>query len=268
MPPALPRDFLHLPIAHRALHGPGRPENSTAAIAAAVAAGYGIEIDLQGSADGVAMVFHDDTLDRLTAEAGPVRGRAAADLAQIALNGADGGGIPTLADVLALVAGRVPLLVEIKDQSGGMGPVDEALEKAAAAALRGYGGPVAVMSFNPHSMAAMARHAPDVPRGLTTYAFPKKDAPSADADPAIEAGRKALARIVSFDDVGASFISHDWHDLARPRVAELKARGVPVLSWTIRSPEEEAVARRVADNITFEGYLPPLPATGTADDGE
>lgn len=248
-------DFLRLPVAHRALHdrAQGRPENSRAAVRAAVAAGYGIEIDLQGSADGVAMVFHDDDLDRLTGAAGPVRARSAAELGAIRLRDAEEG-IPTLAEVLAIVAGRVPLLIEIKDQSGGMGPEMGALPQATAAALAGYAGPVAVMSFNPHAVAAMARLAPDIPRGLTTYAWDDDHAPE---DPAL---RARLAAIADYDAVGASFVSHHWRDLARPRVAELKAAGAAILCWTIRAPAEEAQARRVAQNITFEGYAAPFPA--------
>ena len=262
--PDLPAAFLATPIAHRALHGPGRPENSAAAIAAAVEAGYGIEIDLQGSVDGVAIVFHDETLDRLTTESGPVRARSADALSAIALAGGDGAGIPTLAEVLALVAGQVPLLIEIKDQTKTPGGFDEALERATAEALAGYAGPVAVMSFNPRSMAAMARLAPDVPRGLTTYAFPLSDFPAAQDDPAAEARLRALAEIAAFDEVGASFISHHHRDLDRARVAELKARGVPVLCWTTRTPEEEAAARRIADNVTFEHYPAAVPATARA----
>lgn len=252
----LPADFLRLPLAHRALHdrAAGRPENSRAAIRAAVAAGYGIEIDLQGSRDGVAMVFHDDELDRLTAETGPVRARTAAELGRIRLKDAEDG-IPTLAEVLAIVAGRVPLLIEIKDQSGGMGPEMGALPAATAVALAGYAGPVAVMSFNPHAVAEMARLAPGVPRGLTTYAWPEDDHGHAPQDPA---RRAHLAAIADYDAVGACFVSHHWRDLARPRVAELKARGAAVLCWTIRSPAEEAEARRVAQNITFEGYAAPF----------
>jgi hypothetical protein len=117
---ALPPDFLPADRPSRAARRPAAPRTRRAAIAAAVAAGYGIEIDLQGSADGEAMVFHDDTLDRLTAATGPVapappptwRDRAERRRRD---------GIPTLAEVLALVAGRVPLLIEIKDQSGAMG---------------------------------------------------------------------------------------------------------------------------------------------------
>jgi glycerophosphoryl diester phosphodiesterase len=259
MRPPLPPEFLAVPLAHRGLHGPGRPENSAAAVAAAIAAGYGVEIDLQSSVEGRAMVFHDATLDRMTGATGRVRDRTAADLAALALRGGDGAGIPTLSEVLALVGGRVPLLIEIKDESGAFGPVDGALERATAAALEGYAGPVAVMSYNPHSVAAMARLAPHLPRGLVTEAFPLKDYHWARSDPEGEARIRELAAIADFDAVDASFVSHDHRDLDRPRVGELAARGVPVLTWTIRSPAEEAAARRIARNITFEGYLPPLP---------
>lgn len=251
----LPPAFLRLPIAHRALHdrAQGRPENSRAAIRAAIAAGYGIEIDLQASADGVAMVFHDDDLGRLTGATGPVRARTAAELGAIRLTDAEDG-IPTLAEVLEIVAGRVPLLIEIKDQSGEMGPGMGALPAATAAALAGHGGPVAVMSFNPHAMAAMARLAPKVPRGLVSYAWDDGHAP---ADPA---RRAHLAAIADYDAVGACFVSHHWRDLDRPRVAELRARGAAILCWTVRSPQDEAQARKVAQNITFEGYAAPFPA--------
>lgn len=258
MRPPLPPDFLRLPVAHRALHDRSRrrPENSLAAVRAAVAAGYAIEIDLQPSADGVAMVFHDETLDRLTAETGAVNARSAAALQAIPLRDADEG-IPTLAQVLAAIDGRVPLLIEIKDQSGTMGPTDGRLEAAAAAALAGYQGPVAVMSFNPSAVAHMQRLAPEIPRGLTTYAFPAEDFPP-NAGPELSAHREALAAIADFDAVEASFISHHWRDLDRPRVAEIAAQGWPVLCWTIRTPEQEAEARRIARNVTFEGYAAPF----------
>jgi glycerophosphoryl diester phosphodiesterase len=151
------------------------------------------------------MVFHDATLDRLTGEAGPLAGRTAAELSRIALR-RGGETIPTLAEVLEIVAGRAALLIEVKDQDGGLGPDVGPLERRLGEVLAGYPGPVAVMSFNPHSVAAFAGAAPGV------------------------------------------------------------ARGLPVLTWTIRSEAEEAAARRVAHNITFERYRPVLPATagGTA----
>lgn len=246
----LPEAFLHRPLAHRGLHDRARgcPENSGAAVAAAVEAGYGIEIDVQLSADDAAMVFHDSTLDRMTAERGPLAARTAAELSAIRLTGSDEP-IPTLAQVLARIAGRAPVLIEIKDQSGVMGETDGRLEAAVARALRGYGGPAAVMSFNPHSVAHMARLAPAVPRGLTTESYD----PEASA-PLDRATCDRLRAIPDYDATGSSFISHEAADLARPRVAELKAAGAVILCWTIRSPEAEAAARRVAQNITFEGY--------------
>ena len=243
--------FLQVPLAHRALHdvADGRPENSRAAIRAAMAHGYGIEIDLQMSRDGQAMVFHDYQLDRLAEAKGPVQQRSAAELGAITLKGGDEG-VPTFAEVLALVAGRVPLLVEIKDQDGALGANVGPLEEAAAEAARGYEGPLAFMSFNPESVAAMARFAPDVPRGIVTEEYDAEEWPLVRAEV-----RDRLRGIPDYDRVGACFISHHVSDLGRARVSELKASGANVLCWTVRSAEIEAEARKVADNVTFEGYL-------------
>lgn len=256
--PALPAAFLQAPIAHRALHdrAAGRPENSAAAVRAAVAAGYGIEIDIQPAADGVPMVFHDYDLARLTGREGRITDLSAAELSALPLLGGTEG-VPTLAEVLQIVAGHVPLLIEVKDQDGAMGPRVGPLERAVASALAGYAGPVAVMSFNPHSVAALAEAAPQVPRGITTWEWDPKEAEEDGV------GAEACARlrqIADYDRVGASFISHHHRDLARPRVADLKAAGAAVLCWTIRSPEDEAQARKIAQNVTFEGYAAPLPA--------
>lgn len=248
-------DFLRLPLAHRALHDVtgGRPENSRAAIRAAIAAGYGIEIDVQRSADDQAMVFHDDDLARLADATGSIHERPAAVLASLPLRGG-AEGIPTLREVLELVAGRVPLLVEIKDQDGAMGPAVGALEESVAAALAPYKGPVAVMSFNPHSVLAMARLAPGIARGLVTGSY----------DPAAwrlpEEVCDRLRDIPDYDRAGCRFISHECDDLDRPRVAALKAAGATILCWTVKSPHQEKQARKIADNITFEQYLAPFPA--------
>lgn len=249
-------DFLRLPIAHRALHdrAAGRPENSRAAVRAAVKAGYAIEIDIQPSEDGVPMVFHDYDLRRLTGVPGRVRGLSARKLGMLRLLDAEDG-IPTLAEVLAIIAGRVPLLIEIKDQDGGLGPDVGPLEQAVARDLATYAGPVAVMSFNPHSVAAFHAAAPGVAVGLTTSAYAPEDWPLIPA-----ATRDRLREIPDYDRVGACFLSHEAADLNRPRVAELKAQGAAVLCWTIRSPQAELLARRVAQNVTFEQYLSPLPA--------
>ncbi len=248
----LPAGFLSLPIAHRALHDRAkrRPENSVGAIRAAVVAGYAIEIDIQVSSDGVPMVFHDDELDRLTGYSGPVSAYTAKELNRIELRDSDDT-IPTLAQILALVAGRVPLLIEIKDQTQAMSDTDGRFEAAIAALLSLYQGPVAVMSFNPFSVAHMARFAPGLPRGLTTSAYDP-----ADWSPLPPETCARLREIPDFDRTLSSFISHEAVDLSRTRVDELKERGVAILCWTIRSPEAEAVARRIAQNVTFEGYLP------------
>ena len=244
--------FLHAPIAHRGYHdaAQGRPENSRAAVLAAVAAGYGIEIDVQISADGVPVVFHDYTLARMTDAKGPVRRQSAAALGATVLRGS-AERIPMLHDILHLVAGRVPLLIEIKDQDGAMGPDVGPLEHFTAQALAGYAGPVAVMSFNPHSMLAFAGFAPQVARGLVTSAYRPRDWPLL---PAGVCNR--LREIPDYDTTGSAFISHEAGDLARARVAALKAQGAVIGCWTIRSPEAEATARRIADTVTFEGYAP------------
>jgi glycerophosphoryl diester phosphodiesterase len=252
----LPDAFLTRPLAHRALHdcALGRPENSRAAVLAAIDAGYGIEIDVQLSSDGQAMVFHDEALDRLTGRTGLVRDHTADELSGISLTGGNEG-IPTLPEILALVAGRVPVLIEIKDQQGQMGQTDSRLERATAAALVGYDGPVAVMSFNPHSVAHMARLAPSVPRGLTTSSYDP-----ADWSPLAPQVCDHLREIPDFDRVQASFVSHEWADLTRARVSDLAQKGAAILCWTIKSPQDEAIARKIAQNITFERYAAAFPA--------
>lgn len=249
---AIPDQLLSLPIAHRGLHDlrDGRAENSMSAIRAAIGANYAIEIDIQMSKDGHAMVFHDYFMNRLTSETGAVRQRSTADLRQTKLNGSDET-IPILADVLEVVAGQAPLLIEIKDQDGAMGPDTGLLEKAVAHDLKYYRGDVAVMSFNPHSVAWMKDLLPDTPRGLITGAFLKKNWGILP-----ESVRDNLREIPDFDRVQAAFISHKASDLERPRVVELKEAGVPILCWTVKNKKSELIARKFADNITFEDYLP------------
>lgn len=250
----LPAAFLDRPITHRALHDldAGRPENSPAAIRAAVAAGFGVEIDVQVSADGQAMVFHDNDLDRVTNEVGRVNLHDAARLQRILLShNADGETIPILGEALEIIAGKVPLLIEIKDQDGALGPNTDVLEKATALALKGYRGPVALMSFNPHSVAACAHYAPHIPRGLVTGTFLAEN-----WDGVPESRLSELQSIPDYDRVGASFISHRATDLHSPHVANIRAKGGAILCWTILSPAEDAKARKYADNVTFEGYLP------------
>lgn len=245
-------DFYARPFAHRGLHdrAKGRPENSRAACEAAIKAGYGIEIDLQFSADDVPMVFHDYDLKRLTIETGPVRGRTSAELAAIPLFG-NSETVPTLGEILTLVRGRVPLLIEFKDQDGALGPDTGKLEAASAPLLNAFDGPLAVMSFNPHSVTAMARLCPDIPRGLTTCAFDADDWPTIPAST-----RERLAEIPDFSHASCSFVSHDRRDLGNRALEDVRLAEGKIFTWTVRDADQEAAAREIADQITFEGYLP------------
>ena len=162
--------------------------------------------------------------------------------------------IPTFDQVLALVAGRAPLLVEIKDQDGALGPDVGELQDRVCHAVSGYEGPVAIMSFNPHVIYAVKDRAPQIARGLVTDPFAAVDWPEVPAE-----RRAQLAEIPDAEALALDFISHNRAGLRDAPVTRLKSGGLPILTWTIRSEAEETAARDVADNITFEGYLPARP---------
>ncbi|WP_138469745.1 glycerophosphodiester phosphodiesterase family protein [Poseidonocella sp. HB161398] len=254
---SLPAGLLSRPIAHRGLHelARGIPENSLAAAEAACRAGYAIELDLQPSLDGVAMVFHDDRLDRLAGRPGLAAETLAADLEAMPILGT-AERVPRFAAFLDLVAGRVPLLVELKSQPGSPVTATAKLAELALAALDGYRGEVAVMSFNPYAVAHGAMLRPDLAWGVTTGhgpgLFPQ--------DPALDA--QITGGPLDPRDYGGCFISHGLHAAEATWIGPLRAAGLPVLAWTVRSPEDEVLARRFAANITFEGYRPALPAAG------
>ena len=245
----LPQAFTKIPIAHRGLHQREMacPENSLFAARRAVNAGYAIEIDLQLSGDEQAIVFHDYTLDRMTSGKGYLIDHDAAELQDLQLNGS-AERIPTLNSLLNLVDGRVPLLIELKDQSRKCSATGGALERATAEALGRYNGIVAVMSFNPHCIAHMCRFAPHISRGLTTDTVGKDGNASAVSDP-----------LKLYESLGASFISHNVLDLTSDLILEFKTKSDPLLCWTVHSEKQEKRARLVADNVTFESYLPKFP---------
>ena len=244
-------DFYARPFAHRGLHGPGATENSMASMLAAVEAGYGIELDVQPRGDGTPMVFHDYTVDRLTAAKGAINGMSAAEVAALLLP--CGGAIPTLAAVLSAVAGRVPILVELKDQDGAYGPDIGALEREVAALAGPYVAQhgtqsLAVMSFNPHSAGWFTAHAPELLRGIVSYDYADEDLP--------EEQKTALAECRDFQTVAADFISYGAGSFPAAAIARYRAEGVPVITWTIRSEEAAVAALRHCDQITFESYHP------------
>jgi glycerophosphoryl diester phosphodiesterase len=244
--------FIDGPITHRTLHdvNAGRPENSYEGLDAAINHGLAVEIDLQLSSDGIPMVFHDYKLDRLTDETGLIADRTARQLQEIQLRGGTKA-IPRFDEFMAYVAGRVPVLVEMKDQDGALGAKTSALEPAACEIMRGYDGAVAVMSFNPHMIARCAMLAPNVLRGIVTDPYRATDWPE------VPAPRRAeLALIPHYESVGATFISHNRADLDTARVTALKSQGATIFCWTVKSETQEAQARKIADSITFEGYMP------------
>jgi glycerophosphoryl diester phosphodiesterase len=236
------------PIAHRGLHGNGVIENSLSAAAAAVAADYAIEVDLQLSKDGVIFVFHDETLDRLTSEKGDVADRTASELKTIKLNNSSDT-IPTLDDLLALVAGKVPLVLELKSSWDG----DVTLAKKVADRLAGYEGPVAVMSFDPDLIAALKTHAPGLPRGIVAerkYIHPFWNFLS-------PSKKRFLGLLLHLLRSKPHFVAYAQFNL--PAVAPLIAKyvfGMPLLSWTVRTEKERAHVSRWADQIIFEHIRP------------
>ena len=232
--PSRLRELIAKPFAHRGLHGPGVLENSRAAFEAAIAAGHGIELDVQVSRDGQAMVIHDYALERLTEGAGPVCDLVAAELEKIRLRSGNET-VPTLPAVLALIAGRAPLLIEVKSP----GRRVAALSGAVRDALRGYDGPVAVMSFNPEIGRWFARNAPDVLRGLVVTEAGKR-------------WRGGLTRRVALWRSHADFLAYDIRDLPSRFASRQRARGLPVLTWTCRSDEDCGRAALHADQIIYE----------------
>ncbi|TDT73761.1 glycerophosphoryl diester phosphodiesterase [Litoreibacter halocynthiae] len=248
----LPAAFFARPITHRGLHdrSKGVIENSMSAFKAAIDAGYGIELDVQLSFDGQAMVFHDYDMARLTGKGGPIQTRTAETVRGMTLSDSDDT-IFDLQAVLELVAGRVPLLIELKDQDGSMGPNIGPLERAVADALSTYQGDAAVMSFNPHSTKMMSELSPNRPRGLVTSAYKPSD-----WAPLSTKVCDHLREIPDYEWSTASFISHEAPDLTRPRVAELKSQGAQILCWTIKSQAQADEALKFAQNITFEGFIP------------
>ncbi len=207
-----------------------------AAFAAALDGGYAIECDLQLSADAQPVVFHDDTLDRLTDDAGPVNDRSAIALQKIALSGSQET-IPLLADLLALVAGKVPLIVEMKDN----GECNIAFAEAVANTLGDYSGPLAVMSFDHAILEAMGQVAGNLPRGLVAKG----------------GWRTAARHLRAMIRLRLDFMTYKIVDL--PTLAPWICRYIlrrPLLCWTVRTDADRKCSDRWTDQMTFEGFRP------------
>ena len=239
------------PIAHRGLHdlAAGVIENSPSAAQAAIAGGFGIECDVQLTADGEAVVFHDFVLDRLTGETGAVVERKAEALSAITLKGSNDP-ILTLSAFLDLIGGRVPLVIEIKSRFDG----NLALTRRTVEVVAGYRDhPIVIKSFDPAIVTALRELAPDIPRGIVAmnaYDYGDYDRLSPER-------KHALANLLHFTESRPHFLSWKVVDLesAAPYLCR-NALGLPLMSWTVRTPEERQRAAKYADQMVFEGFRP------------
>jgi glycerophosphoryl diester phosphodiesterase len=238
------------PVAHRGLHdaAAGVIENTPSAFRAAIAGNYAIECDLQISADGEAMVHHDDVLGRLTQGEGRLAEFNAAVLKQVPFK-ATADRMITLGELCDLTGGRVALVIELKSRFDG----ERRLVERAADVLRSYAGPVALMSFDPRPIAALRGTAPGLPRGIVAerwYRHPEWAALS-------RAQKRSLAHLFHFPRTRPHFIAYRAQDLPAP--APWLAHtllGLPLLTWTVRTPEDRRQAARWASQMIFEGFRP------------
>jgi glycerophosphoryl diester phosphodiesterase len=249
----MPLDAVFLkPIAHRGLHDParGRIENSAAAFEAAIAHGYGIECDLRPAACGTPMVFHDTTLARLVESAEALNALDAAALRRLRYRG-DNSPIVEFAALLELTAGREPLLVEIKSECE---PPDRRFLQGIAALSRAYTGPLALMSFDPAVMTAIRELAPGVPRGIVSGLY---EGPGWWRDKLDEQRAYALSHFLESRPAAPDFYAYDVKALPTPVTRFVReVMGLPLLTWTVRTPEQRGIAERWADAPIFEGYEP------------
>jgi glycerophosphoryl diester phosphodiesterase len=226
------------PIAHRGLHDCNNLvwENTLPAFEAAAAKGYAIECDVRLTSDGVPVIFHDEGLFRLTGTDGHVWQRTAREMAALRVGGT-GDHPPSLKEMLDLVHGRVPLVVELKGVPGR----DAGLVDRVCALLHDYGGKTAIMSFDHWLIRQFAAHARDIPTGLTAWG---------EADHELEAHFSMLAHGISFVSYAVDCLPNRFSGFVRERL------GMPVITWTVR--DEPAVERTFAhaDQMTFEGFVP------------
>ena len=233
------------PIAHRGLwSAAGPPENSLGAFQAACAAGYGIELDVQLSADGEAMVFHDANLERMTGVAGRVADHTAADLRRMRLAGTDET-VPTLAEALTEVGRRAMVHIEIKTPYGEVGP----LERRVHAILIDHSGPTCVIGFNPYSHAWFADHHPKVLRGLDSYSYAGADARHLSPDV-----RKNYAQLGHVSIAKPHFLALGLDVLPSAKADAFRKAGMPVIAWTVREPGQWEAVKDHCDNLIFEGF--------------
>jgi glycerophosphoryl diester phosphodiesterase len=238
------------PIAHRGLHDRARGiiENMPGAALAAIDGNFGIECDLQLTADGEAMVHHDDALGRLTEGSGALLGLTSEALKAVRFKDTPEK-MMSLADLCALVKGRVPIVIEVKSHFDG----DRKLVRRMAEVLGTYSGPVAGVSFDPDQVLALREAMPDLPRGIVAERLYNE----ADWSQASPAQRKGMLHLRHAFRTRPHFVAYWVNDLPAlaPWIAH-RVFGLPLLTWTVRTSEQRERAARYADQMIFEGFRP------------
>ena len=235
--------LVEMPIAHRGLHDKNTPENSLAAFSKAIEKGFAIELDVQLLADETVVVFHDNSLSRMTGNDGYIKFLNKNDLKVLKLKGTKEY-IPTFEEVLKLVDGRTPLLIEIKNtQKVGK------LEQKVIDLLKNYNGEFAVQSFNPFSLQYFKNHAPNILRGQLSGSFKGEK---------LAWFKKILLKRLAFNKNVShpNFISYEY--TALPNRYVKKYKDIPLLAWTLRSKEEYLKVVKYCDNIIFENFVPEI----------
>lgn len=264
--PTLDRATFLRPIAHRGLHhaSKGLIENTAPAFTAAINHGYGIECDLRPLACGTPVVFHDETLTRLVTVSRPrapqpgqyeetfVSSLTPASLAHLSYRGSTTP-ILTFSALLDLVSGAVPLLVEIKSE---WAPPDPAFMSKIAVLANAYQGPIALMSFDPAVIAVMQTIAPAIPRGLVSGSYLATTGDHWWSDKLTPARAATLRDLSGFTTLGCTFAAYECAALPTPRTRALRSSGIPLFTWTVRTPSDLAHASAYADAPIFEGFLP------------
>lgn len=239
-----PQWLTKTPVAHRGLHdlAKGIPENSRAAFQAAIDAGYAIEMDVRLTGDNQVAVFHDADLKRLCGRDGIVQRMPLAELRGLTILGTTET-VPSFRDLLDQVKGQVPLVVEIKKDKGEPAGL---LEASVAKMLQHYPGPFVVQSFSPRTVKWFQKNAPEIVRGqiATDLASMTKGLGWFT--------RLQLKRALMTGYGDPDFLAYDVRDLPSEITAAARRRGLPILSWTVRSPAERARAAAHADNVIFE----------------
>lgn len=235
--------LVETPIAHRGLHSKGVPENSLAAFAKAIEKGYAIEFDVNMLADGTLVAFHDESLARMTGNDGYIKYLNKSDLKSLTLKGTKET-IPTLEDILKLVDGKVPLLIEIKNQYK-VGKIEQTVIDA----LKNYKGEYAVQSFNPYSLAYFKKHAPQILRGQLSGSFKGEK---------LSFFKKLVLKKMKLNKKVSEPHFINYEASALPNKYVKKYKDLPLLAWVVRSKEEYLKVVKFCDNIVFENFDPEI----------